>query len=121
VATLPTRFVASEGDLLVEQDLSQVQGTFDGRTQMQIGLANAEAALTVFQSSGGRIKSYNIAGRSMTFQDDKEIRDLCQWFRARVHAEHDRAAGGDQRMIRIGFTPPTSGVPASSSRNWPWW
>jgi len=120
-AQLPDRIVPLEGNLTVETDLSTVQGPYDGRTQMQIGLANAEAALIQFQSSGGRIKAYNIAGRSMTFQDDKEIRELCDWFRARVQIEEDKLLGGDSRFIRIGFSPPSSGVPASSSRNWPWW
>lgn len=120
-AQLPSRIVPREGDITVEVDLSTVTGTYDGRTQMQIGLANAEAALTTFQTSGGRIKAYNIAGRSMTFQDDKEIRELCEWFRARVQIEEDTALGGDSRFIRVGFSPPSSGVPASSSRNWPWW
>jgi hypothetical protein len=120
-AQLPTRIVANEGTTVVEADLSQIDGTFDGRSTMQVGLANAEAALIVFQTSGGRIKAYNIAGRSMTFQDDKEIRDLCDWFRARVQIEQDESYGGDTRFLRVGFCPPSSGVPASSSKSWPWW
>jgi len=120
-AQLPSRVNPLEGNITVEVDLSTLSGPYDGRTTMQIGLANAEAALVVFQTSGGRIKAYNIAGRSMTFQDDKEIRDLCDWFRARVQIEEDVLLGGDSRNIRIGFSPPSSGVPASSSKNWPWW
>lgn len=121
VAQLPTRIVPLEGNTTVEVDLATVSGTYDGRTTMQVGLANCEAALTVFQASGGAIKAYNIAGRSMTFQDLKEIRDLCDWFRARVQIEEDKLLGGDSRNIRVGFAPPSSGVPASSSKNWPWW
>lgn len=120
-ATLPTRIVANEGNTVVEVDLASLNGTYDPRSTMQIGLANAEAALIVFQTSGGRMKAYNIAGRSMTFQDDKEIRDLCDWFRARVQIEQDELYGGDTRFLRVGFSPASSGVPASSSKNWPWW
>jgi hypothetical protein len=120
-ATLPTRLVASKGNIVIETDLASVSGTFDGRTQMQIGLANCEAALLVFQNSGGRVKAYTIAGRQMTFQDDKQIRELADWFRARVGAEKQEQSGGDRRNLRIGFSPPSSGTPAVSSRNWPWW
>jgi len=120
-AQLPSRIVPLEGTITVEVDLATIAGPYDGRTQMQIGLANAEAALITFQTSGGRIKAYNIAGRSMTFQDDREIRELCDWFRARVQIEEDKILGGDSRFIRVGFSPASSGVPASSSKNWPWW
>ena len=120
-AVIPQRIVAAEGQMTVEPDLSTLTGVYDGRSTMQIGLANCENALLVFQSSGGRIKDYTIAGRKMTFQDDKEIRALADWFRARVNAEKFEASGGDQRMIRIGFAPPSSGIPTSSSKNWPWW
>ena len=120
-AMLAARIVPSYGRMTVDPDFAAITGQYDGRTVMQIGLANAEAALIVFQNSGGRVKHYEIAGRQMTFQDDKEIRDLCDWFRGRVEAEKQEQSGGDRRNIRIGFSPPSSGVPAASSRNWPWW
>lgn len=120
-ATLPARIVAFEGNITVEVDLATLSGTYDGRTQMQIGLANCEAALVVFQTSGGRIKSYAIAGRTMTFSDTKEIIELADWFRGRIQIEEDKLLGGDSRHIRVGFAPPSSGTPTSSSRNWPWW
>lgn len=115
------RIVAAEGELVVEQDLAAVSGTFDGRSTLEIGLSNCESALTVFQASGGRVKSYKIVGREMMFQDDKEIRDLADWFRGRLEAEKQAADGGNRRMIRIGFAPASSGTPTDSSKNWPWW
>lgn len=115
------RIVAAEGELVVEADLANAGGGFDGRSVMEIGLANCETALTTFQSSGGMIKSYRIANREMVFQDLKEIIDLANWFRGRVEAEKQSADGGNRRMLRVGFSPPTSGVPTDSSKNWPWW
>jgi hypothetical protein len=117
----PARIVAAEGQIVVEADLSTLTGTFDGRSTMEIGLAACENALIVFSASGGRIKHYAIAGREMTFQDDKEIRELADWFRSRLSAEKAKASGGQDRMIRIGFSPASSGTPGSNSRNWPWW
>ena len=115
------RIVAAEGELVVEPDFAALSTAYDGRSTMEIGLANAEQALTQFQASGGRVKSYNIAGRQMTFQDDKEILALVNYFRGRVEAERQASSGGDRRNIRIGFAPPSSGIPTDSSKNWPWW
>jgi hypothetical protein len=115
------RVVAAEGKLIVEPDLSAISGTFDGRSVYEIGLANCEQALTVFQSSGGVIKSYVIGGRRMEFQDLSQIIELRDQFKAWVGAEQQAASGGQDRMIRIGFSPPSSGVPTSNSKNWPWW
>lgn len=118
---LANRIVAGEGEMLVEQDLSSLTGVADLRSTMEIGLANCEAALLVFQTSGGRIREYTIGQRRMVFQNDEEIRKLADWFRARVFAQRASASGGQRRMIRIGFSPPSSGIPTSNSKNWPWW
>lgn len=122
VLTAPgVRLVPAEGELVVEKDLAAVTGTFDGRTVYENGLAACETALATFSQSGGRIKSYEIAGRRMEFADTSEIKELADWFRARIEAEKMERSGGDRRYIRIGFGPPTSGVPTSQSKNWPWW
>lgn len=118
---LQRRIIAAEGHLIVEPDLSTFTGAYDGRSTMQIGLANCEAALATWTSSGGPVRRYSIGGRMMEFHNLKELQELCSWFRGRVTAEKMAAAGGDSRNIRIGFSPPTSGIPTSNSKNWPWW
>lgn len=118
---LSGRIVAFEGESVVEQDFASLSGSYDGRSYWQQVLDAATQALTQFQASGGRLKSYTIAGRSMTFQDDKDIMALESLARGRVEAEKQAASGGDRRNIRIGFNRPTAGLPSSNSMNWPWW
>jgi hypothetical protein len=120
-ATLPTRVMAAEGELTVEMDLATVSGSFDPRSQWEIILANCETALAVFQASGGRVKEYEIQGRRMAFDGTNGIIALHVKAQARVNAEKFEASGGDNRNIRIGFAPASSGVPTDSSKNWPWW
>jgi hypothetical protein len=120
VATLPTRLVVSEGSMLVELDLANVSGPYDARTTAQIGLAAAELALMTYQQSGGRIKEYQIGGRRMMFQDDRQLIAEVSYWRGRVEAELQAQSGGDRRNIRIKFARASSGTPASGTRNWPW-
>jgi len=117
---LATRIVAFEGESAVEADLASLAGSYDGRSYWQQILDAATQALLQFQASGGRLKAYTIAGRSMTFQDDKEIMAIENMARARVEAEKQAASGGDRRNIRVGFNRPSSGIPSSNNMNWPW-
>lgn len=119
----PARIVAAEGELIVEPDLSSLGGVFDGRSTMEIGLATWEAALAALTGANGSmpVKQYTIGSRHLMYQDLKEITDMVNWFRGRVNAEKMKASGGQDRMIRVGFTPPSSGSQVSNSRNWPWW
>lgn len=122
VSITPTvRVIAFEGQSEVQPDFAALTAVYDGRTMWEQILDAATMALVTFQASGGRLKAYNIAGRSMTFQDDKDIIALENLARSRVEAEKQSASGGDRRNIRVGFRPPSSGVPASNSKNWPWW
>lgn len=119
----PARIVPAEGEITVEPDLSAVSGVFDGRSTMEIGLATWEAAYAALTGSSGNmpVKQYTIGSRHLMYQDLGEIRQMIDWFRARVGAEKAAASGGQNRMIRIGFAPPSSGSQTSNSRNWPWW
>jgi hypothetical protein len=122
-STAPARIVAAEGKLIVEPDLSTLTGIYDGRSTMEIGLATWEAAYAAITGSNGSmpVKQYTIGNRHLEYQDLKEIREMIDWFRARVGAEKSAASGGDSRMIRVGFSKPSSGSQVSNSRNWPWW
>lgn len=96
------RITIAEGELKVEPDLAS-QANYDGRTIAEKALAQAEAALSVFQSSGGRIQHYTIGSRTMTFQRDADILPIVNYWRARVRAEQSTAAGGSDRFILTRF------------------
>jgi hypothetical protein len=119
----PTRITPAEGQINVEVDLSATSGTFDGRSTMQKGLDTWEAAYAALTGSNGNmpVKQYTIGQRHLQYQDLKEIQSMIDWFRARVGAEKAAASGGQDRLIRVGFSPPSSGNQTSNSRNWPWW
>jgi len=119
----PARIVAAEGEIIVEPDLSTLNAVFDGRSTMEIGLATWEAAYAALAGNNGSmpVKQYTIGSRHLMYADLKEIRDMIDWFRGRVNAEKMKASGGQDRFIRFGFAPASSGTPTSNSRNWPWW
>lgn len=84
------RITINEGELTVEADLASAGANYDERTQAEKALADAEAALAVFQSSGGRIQAYTIGSRTMTFQKDADILAVVKYWRSRVVAEKSR-------------------------------
>jgi len=115
------RIVAAEGEITVEQDLSSLTGKYDPRSTWQIILNQCETALQAFAASGNKIRSYRINGREMMFEGVAGIIALERYARGRVSAEQMIGSGGDRRNIRIGFSPPSSGIPTDNSKNWPWW
>lgn len=115
------RIVAAEGEVVVEADLAIAGANFDPRSTWQIILSQCETALQAWAASGQKIRSYRINGREMMFEGVNGIVLLEKRARSRVEAEKQIASGGDRRNIRIGFSPPSSGVPTDSSKNWPWW
>lgn len=60
---------------------------YDIRSQAEIALEDAKAALAAFQSSGGRVKSYSIAGRSMEFDAAGDILKLVSYWQVEVTRE----------------------------------
>jgi hypothetical protein len=65
---------------------------YDGRTQALIALADAKTALANFQSTGGRVKRYAIAGREMEFDDAGDILTLVNYWQIQVMRENAAAA-----------------------------
>jgi hypothetical protein len=115
----PQRIVAAEGECIIEPDLSAQTGVFDGRSASEISLDLWQAAYQALATNG--VKSYEIAGRRMMYRDLPEIQKAIDYYRSRVFAEKSAASGGQRRLIRQGFSPPSSGTQTSNSRNWPWW
>lgn len=85
------RSTISSGQVPVIADLALAGPGYDARTPAQIALEDAELALASFKGSGGRIRSYTIAGRTLTFDSSAELLQICNYWRLRV-ANEQRAA-----------------------------
>lgn len=81
--------------------LPEVNGNYDARSVAQKALADCEAALSKFNASGGRVQSYTIAGRSMTFSSVSELLDLLNYWRSRVRLETKNDIGRRIRLVRF--------------------
>jgi hypothetical protein len=78
---------------------------YDGRTQAQRALEDCKTAFATFQSSGGVVKRYAIAGREMEFADSAAILEKMNFWKAEVLRENAARAKSegqaDPRRIQI--------------------
>lgn len=81
------RITAMSGKLSITTDLASTTTPFDGRTASQIALANCEAAMATFNATGGKVKKYEIAGRTMEFQTIGELMQLHAFWQSKVIGE----------------------------------
>jgi hypothetical protein len=81
------RFTLANGRVTIKPDLSDVAAGYDGRTQAEIALAQARAAFANFSATGGRVRSYTIGHRSMTFDNLAEIQTQVTFWQAQVESE----------------------------------
>lgn len=64
-------------------------GPYDGRSQNQIALADARAALASYMKKGQmHVAEYDIAGRTMKFRDVDQITNLIQHYEREVFKEN---------------------------------
>lgn len=73
--------------------------TYDGRTQNEKGLADAEAALAAYVAAGQmHVEGYEVAGRTMKFRTVQDIKDLIAHYRVAVMRDRTAQAllNGDQ-------------------------
>lgn len=104
------RLTVGRGQTTIERDLAAVSGTHDPRSAAQRALEACEAALATFSASGGKVKSYQIAGRTMEFQTLGEVLQLQKFWALRVATE--QAAGqvaqglGNPRNLYVRFGVP---------------
>lgn len=79
--------------------------SFDGRSQAQRALADAQTALANFSATGGRVKRYQIAGREMEFDAAGDILKLISYWKGEVQRENaanaKREGLPDPRRIQI--------------------
>lgn len=81
------RITCGRGALVLTPDLSLATAGYDGRTVAQIALADCEAAMASFNATGGKVRKYEIAGRSMEFQSIADLMQLHAFWLAKVTAQ----------------------------------
>jgi hypothetical protein len=100
------RVVIQQGTAVVLPNPETV-ASHDTRSQAEIALADAKSALATFNATGGRVKSYSIAGRSMEFESTAEIVKMISNLQVDVNVEHRRKAlasgGADPNRIFVRF------------------
>lgn len=89
------RQALGEGEIEVKADPAMLAQGYDSRTQAEIALADCKAALANFNQTGGRIKAYSIAGRSMEFDTSAEIIALVNYWQIQVTRENAAKAVRD--------------------------
>lgn len=101
------RITVGNGQITVNADLSTVAAGYDTRSTAQRALSDAESALASFKGSGGKIKKYEIAGRSMEFFAVADILQVISYWKARVISEQNDESiangQGDQRRLYVRF------------------
>ena len=102
-----TRITVGNGQLTVKANLSKVGQGYDGRSVAEKALADAEAALANYRATGGKIKSYTIGMRAMTFMDSSSILQEINYWKTRVSHEkaQQRIANGlgNPRNLQVRF------------------
>ena len=98
------RHTLDSGPLTVTADPAAIAAGTDTRTQAEVALAAARAALAAWTPT---TKSYTIGDVSKTFASPAEIREVITYWQGRVDAERaaaDRAAGRPNRTrYYVGF------------------
>jgi len=101
------RVLAGEGEITITPDISLAGANFNNLSTAEVALKAAETALGTFNSSGGKIKRYQIGGRSMEFATVPEILQVINYWKVIVINEQTAkklANGqGDPRRIYVGF------------------
>lgn len=78
--------VEPESPVTILPNLSTI-AAYDGRTQAEVALDAAKAAMATYQASGGKIKRYAIANREIEFQDAGRILKEISFWQAEVTRE----------------------------------
>lgn len=86
-----------EGQIEVRANPATLPQGYDSRTQAQVALADCKTALANFNTTGGRMKRYAIAGREMEFDTSAEIITLVKYWENEVSKELAAKAVQDGR------------------------
>ena len=82
------RITVASGQLTFTPDLAAITNAVDLRSPAARALADCEAAMATFNNTGGKVKKYEIAGRSMEFQTIGDLLTLHSFWKAKVASEH---------------------------------
>lgn len=98
------------GQITFNRSLADTSAPFEARSLAQMALAQCEAAMATFNRSGGKIKRYDIAGRSMEFQTIADLMNLHSFWKTKVLSEGSAASiaagGGNHRNLYARFVRP---------------
>lgn len=83
------RYTVDSGTVKILPDLASA-AAYDNRSQAQTALDEAKAALATFQSTGGRVRSYSIGGRSMEYADETALLKAISYWQVQVKIEEAR-------------------------------
>lgn len=110
VTSGPERITVGTGQFVMTPDITQLATGFDPRSPAQIALAACELAMASFNATGGKVKKYEIAGRTMEFQTIGELMTLHAFWKAKVLGEQSAASiangQGNPRNLFTRFVTP---------------
>jgi hypothetical protein len=86
VALADERYTVDTGVVTLTPNLATATA-HDNRSQAQTALEEAKAAFATFQSTGGRVRSYSIAGRSMEYADEAALLKAISYWQIQVKIE----------------------------------
>lgn len=89
------RQTVGSGLLEIKADPAALAQGHDARSGAERALDDANAALANFSATGGRVKSYSIAGRSMEFDAAADILQLISYWKGEVLRERAAKAKRD--------------------------
>jgi len=87
----PIRQSLGEGQIVVKTDPSAAVQGYDGRSQARKAVDDLQAAMATFNATSGRVKSYSIGSRQMTFETSAEILTLLDFWQRQLVGEQDAA------------------------------
>lgn len=93
------RKTVASGGLVVQADLAAITDVVDGRSMAEKALADCEAALATFKSSGGKVKSYTIGSRTTEYHSLADLMTVRRFWQRRVQAEKRNKR---QLLVRFG-------------------
>lgn len=107
------RITIGQGSALISINFATlpVEAAYDSRSVAKRALDACEAAMATFKATGGLVKKYEIAGRSMEYQSFEELQAAHSFWQAKVLAEETKAAiangQGNPRNMYTRFRHPS--------------
>jgi hypothetical protein len=104
------RITIGAGRSVITPNVILQGGGFDPRSFAQLALEACEAAMATFNATGGKVKKYDIGGRSMEFQTIGDLMTLHSFWKAKVLAEQSATSVangmGNPRNLYTRFVRP---------------